>query len=141
MNVDDCVKFANQNLNCWLATCDAQQPRVRTLMLWYADGTGLYFSIGAEKDIYSQLKTNPQVEVCFFDSKSKTMDQLRVTGQVEFIQDLEVKKKLLDARPFLKQRGLTPQSPSLIVFRVAKCVATFWNFATNMQPKQYISFG
>jgi uncharacterized pyridoxamine 5'-phosphate oxidase family protein len=66
---------------------------------------------------------------------------MRVTGTVEFLNDTELKKKLLDARPFLKQWGLTPESPDLIVFRVAKCQAHFWSLDTNFQPKQYINWG
>lgn len=111
------------------------------MLLWFADKTGLYYNIGAMKDIYKQLLTNHKVEVCFFNQKSKNMDQMRVTGQVEFVNNLDLKKKLVDARPFLKQWGLTPESPDLIVFRVAKCQAHFWTIETNMQPKQYVSFG
>ncbi len=141
MNVDDCVKFANENPISYLATADGTQPRVRGLLLWFADKTGLYYNIGAMKEVYKQLQANPKVEVCFFNAKSKSMDQMRVTGQVEFLNDLELKKKLVEARPFLKQWGLTPESPGLIVFRVAKCTAHFWTLETNLQPKQYISFG
>ncbi|MGA3111678.1 MAG: hypothetical protein ABSE15_06540 [Candidatus Bathyarchaeia archaeon] len=66
---------------------------------------------------------------------------MRVTGKVEFLDDLDLKKKLIEARPFLKQWGITPENPGLIVFRVAKCRAHFWTRETNLQPKQYVIFG
>ncbi len=141
MNVDDCIKFATENPISFLSTLDGDQPRVRGLLLWFADKTGFYFNTGSTKDMYKQLLANPKVELCFFDAKSKSMTQMRVTGNVEFLNDLVIKKKLLDARPFLKQWGMTPESPGLIVFRVAKCMAHFWTIETNMQPKQYVSFG
>jgi pyridoxamine 5'-phosphate oxidase len=141
MELDDYIKFANENPISYLATADSDQPRVRGLLLWFADKTGLYYNIGAMKEVYKQLKAHPKVEVCFFNSKSKSMDQMRVTGQVEFLNDLDLKKKLVEARPFLKQWGLTPESSNLILFRVAKCKAYLWTIETNTQPKQYISFG
>jgi len=86
------------------------------------------------------LKANSKVEVCFFNSKSKDMQQMRVAGTVEFINDIEMKKKLLDARPFLKKAGLTPENPELILFKIIKCTAHFWTFATSNQPKKFVSF-
>ncbi len=141
MNVETCIKFANDNPTSYLATCDGTQPRVRSLLLWYADKTGLYYNIGAKKDVFAQLKLNPKVEVCFFDTKSKNMTSMRVTGKIEFLDDMKTKEKLLDARPFLKKWGMTPESPDLVVFRLAKCTAHFWTLETNFQPKEYVKFG
>lgn len=141
MNVAVCIKFANQNPISYIATADGDQPHVRGMLLWYADETGLYYSTDAAKDLCTQMKANQKVEVCFFDTKAKAMDQMRVTGQIEFIDDIKVKEKLIEARPFLKQMGASADSPKLIVFKVAKCTAHFWTWETAMQPKQYISFG
>src|SRR5665648_38356 len=110
MNVDVCVQFANQNPVSFLSSTDGDQPRVRGLLLWFADKTGFYYNVGAVKEVYKQLKVNPKVEVCFFNAKSKSMDQMRVTGQVEFLNDLELKKKLVEARPSSRSGDLPPVS-------------------------------
>jgi uncharacterized pyridoxamine 5'-phosphate oxidase family protein len=138
--LEDCIKFANENPISFLATLEGDQPRVRGFQLWYADKSGLYYSSAAAKDIINQLKANPKVEVCFFSSKNKDMQQMRVTGTVEFVNGIEMKKKLLDARPFLKQAGLTPENPGLILFKVTKCIAHFWTFSKAMEPKKCVSF-
>jgi len=140
MQFEDCIKFANANPTCYLATIDGDQPRVRGMLMWYADKTGFYFNTGAMKDLYRQLKANPKVELCFFDPKSKNLQMMRVTGQVEFLDDLELKKRLVEARPFLKQWNLTAESPGLIAFRVAKGEAFFWTWETNLDPKKKIMF-
>ena len=139
-NLEDYFKFANENPISFLATVEGNQPRVRGFQLWYADESGLYYSSGAGKDIIKQLKANSKVEVCFFNPKSKDMQQMRVTGTIEFIGDIEMKKKLLDARPFLKQAGLTPENPGLILFKIIKCTAHFWTRANNIQPAKFVSF-
>jgi uncharacterized pyridoxamine 5'-phosphate oxidase family protein len=139
MEIDDYLKFANANQASYFATVDGDQPRVRALLMWYADLSGLYYGIDASKDVYKQLKANPKVEVCFFEPKSNKM--MRVAGKVEFLNDLNLKKKLIEARPFLKQMGLTPESPGLIIFRVSKCTAHFWTRETTSEPKKCVSFG
>lgn len=141
MNIEDCIKFANQNPSSYIATTDGDQPRVRGMLMWYADKTGFYYNTGATKDLYRQLKANPKVELCFFDAKSKGMDQMRVTGQVEFIEDMAIREKLIEARPFLKEMGFGADSPKLIVFRIVKCTAHFWTWETNLKPKEYINLG
>ena len=138
--LEEYIKFANENPVSFLATADNEQPRVRGFQLWYADKSGLYYSSAAGKDIYKQLIAKPTVEVCFVSIKSNAMKQMRVTGTVEFIDDIEMKKKLLDARPFLKQAGLTPENSGLILFKIIKCTAHFWTFATGNQPKKFVSF-
>lgn len=141
MQFEDCIKFANDNPSSYLATVEGDQPRVRGMLLWFADKTGFYYNTGASKDLYKQLQINPKVELCFFDPKSQNLKMMRITGKVEFVDDLELKKKLVDARPFLKQWGLTPESPGLIVFRVPKGEAYFWTMDTNLAPKTKITFG
>jgi uncharacterized pyridoxamine 5'-phosphate oxidase family protein len=141
MNVDDCLKFANQNPGSYLATVEGNQPRVRGMLMWKAIVAGTATLAIATKDLYLQLKANSKVELCFFDAKSKNMDQMRVTGQAEIVEDMKIREQLVEARPFLKQMGAGADSPKLIVFRVVKCTATFWTWATNLAPKEYISLG
>jgi uncharacterized pyridoxamine 5'-phosphate oxidase family protein len=39
----DCIKFANENPVCYIATMDGDQPRVRGFLMWFADEKGFYF--------------------------------------------------------------------------------------------------
>ena len=66
---------------------------------------------------------------------------VRVTGKAEFVPDIEMKRKVIEARPFLKQMGITAESPGLIIVKVAKCQANHWSRANMMEPKKYIKFG
>ena len=141
MDVDYCISFATENPTNFLSTTEGNQPRVRGMLLWFADKTGFYYNTSATKELCAQLKANPKVELCFFNPKSKNLDQMRVTGQAEIIDDLALKQKLLKDRPFLAQMGFGAENPKLIVFRVTKCTAHFWTRDTNLQPKQFISFG
>lgn len=142
MNFEDCVKFANENPTSFLATVEENgQPRVRGFLMWYADKTGFYFHTGTMKPIYKQLKANPKLEVCFFNNKQNGGVMMRVAGEAEFLNDIELKRKLIEARQFLNAWGFTPESPELVIFRITKGEAYFWTMETNFEPKKSIPFG
>ena len=143
MDFKDCVKFANENKICYMATADSKQPRVRGVMLWYADQSGFYFNTNDDKSFYKQLKSNQSVEICFH-KKGEGPDlgtMMRIAGNVEFLDDVSLRAKALEDKPFLKQWGYTPQSPELIIFRIPKGEAHFWTMPTSRDPKVFTKFG
>ncbi|MFH0977095.1 MAG: pyridoxamine 5'-phosphate oxidase family protein [Spirochaetota bacterium] len=138
--MEDLIKFTNENPVCFLATVESDQPRVRALGFWFADKTGFYFQTGSMKEFYNQLKKNPKTEVCFYKPGDQAGTMLRITGKVEFLNDLKMKEKCLADRPFLKSFGLKADSPSLIIFRIAHGHAHFWTMENNLKPKEIIEF-
>jgi pyridoxamine 5'-phosphate oxidase len=120
MNFKDCIKFANENPTSYIATVDGDQPRVRGFWMWFADETGFYFHTGAMKPVYSQLKKNSKVEACFFHPAEDGGIMMRVAGTVEFLDDTELRGKLIEERQFLKAWGFTAENPELVIFRIAK---------------------
>jgi uncharacterized pyridoxamine 5'-phosphate oxidase family protein len=62
---------------------------------------------------------------------------MRVTGEVEFINDLALKSKVLAERPFLKALGIKgPEDPLLVIFHVYSGEAYFWTMANNMKETE-----
>lgn len=140
MNIQDCIKFANENPICYLATVEDDQPRVRALGFWFADETGFYFQTASMKDIPHQLEKNPKAEAAFYKHEGMIGTMLRVAGETEFINDKAFKERVLEERPFLKAFGLTAESPELIIFRIPHGEAYFWTMENNLKPKEYIRF-
>ena len=138
--IKDCIDFANENKVCYLATTEGDQPRVRALGFWFADETGFYFQTGSIKTMYKQLIVNPKVEACFYHREGTIGTMLRVAGEVEFISDYKLKERVLIERPFLKEFGLTIESPGLIIFRISHGEAHFWTMENNLKPKEVIRF-
>ncbi len=132
MSFEEYVKFANENSMCYLATVEGDQPRVRAMGMWYADETGFWFQAQSVKAVYKQIKENEKVEVYFCTPKfSKVM---RVSGKMKIVEDMEVKKKCIAERPFLKNMGITePDDPLLAVFHLYTGEAFFWTMADSMK--------
>ena len=132
MEFKEYIDFANANKTCYLATADGDQPRVRAMGMWYADETGFYFQAQSVKALCKQMQKNPKVEA-YFTTKdfSKVM---RVSGKVKIIDDLEVRAKCINERPFVKNFGITePDNPLLFVFQIYTGEAYFWTFADSMK--------
>jgi len=131
MTKEEIFLFLNENRAFSLATSEGTTPHVRTLMLHKADETGIYFMVGKFKDVYRQLSLNPSVELCFH----KENFQVRISGKVENLdKDFDLKKEILEARPFLKPWIEQVGFKYMAVFRVKDGVVKTWSLETEMQP-------
>ena len=101
------LDFINQNKICHLANIHHGKPHVRALLVYRADDDGIIMHTSKSKDIYKQLTINPQVELCFNNYEDNT--QVRISGTIEFVEDIEVKKEIASKReklqPWLQQAG------------------------------------
>ncbi len=142
VNFNDCVKFANENKTCYLATVEGDQPRVRCLGMWYADENGFWFQGQTVKAFWKQLQKNPKVEIYF---QAKDMSKImRVSGKTKVITDNKIRAKCIEERAFVKNYGITtPENPLLAVFQVYTGEAYFWTFADSMKEDKLprIKFG
>lgn len=139
MSFQECVRFANEQRVAYFATSEDGQPHVRPLGMWFADDQGFYFQAVSVKALYKQLEKNKRVEMCFYDPNAeKPLGKvLRVKGEVEFLEDAELKKKALEDRPFLKDMGIeSPEDPRLVVFRVHTGEAFFWTMKDSMRESE-----
>jgi uncharacterized pyridoxamine 5'-phosphate oxidase family protein len=136
MDKAEVLAFLNDNHDCHLATVEGNKPHVRAIGIYRADENGIIIQTSKVKDLYKQLSANPNVELCFNNSKGSM--QIRVSGKVELDEDIELKKEILAKRQFLKpivdKKGLDV----LAIYWLRKGVATVWTFPTNFAPKTYI---
>ena len=131
MNIQDCVKFANEHTACYLATVDQEGwPRTRPMRLWFADENGFHFSSHEAKNVIKELRNNNRAEICFYapnpDGTLGTI--LRVCGEIEFVDDLDYKRRLLKERPYIKTMYGVEKVEDFgpVVFRLFKGEAYFW---------------
>ncbi len=134
MNKEEILNFLNANPASHFATVEGNQPRVRGMMMYKADSTGIYFHTASFKPIYEQITKNNHVEICF----NSTDMQVRVQGVVEILDDQRLKKEMIEVRPYLKTLTAYGDSDCLVAFRVVECKAAVWRPQTNLEPAKYI---
>lgn len=133
MTRDEILKFLNDHPLCHLATLEEGKPRVRGMMMYRADEKGLLFHTGTGKSLSKQVQNGAPVEACF---NSPEM-QVRVAGTVQVVDDLDLKKEIVAARPFMQPWVAQHGYGLLRVFRVVGCEAAVWTMADNFKPTQY----
>ena len=139
MNRAEILQFLNSNPTFHLATVEGNKPHVRGMLLFRADEHGIVFNTGKIKDLYRQLIDNPQVEMCFTNGIFENLIQVRVSGTVEAVEDLDLKKEIVQKRDFLKPWIEQAGYDALAVFRLKHGTALVWTMATNVAPKEFIS--
>ena len=138
MDLQDCIKFAKENPMCAVSTMDGDQPRVRTLQLDWADETGFYFAVIPLKEVSKQLHRNPKVEVCFYNRAAQIMEtrQMRLTAEIEFIDDEEAVNRAYQLRAALEPIVGRPLKPLTEVFRISHGEAHFWTIPDILKEPQ-----
>ena len=142
MTKEQIFDLLNSNLAFHLATVENGEPRVRGMMLFKADETGIVFHTGDFKDVYRQIIANPNVQMCFNDAATGT--QVRVRGVLEEVMDRNLKDDISNhpTRTFLKKlrENSTVEDfyNSIRVFRMKNGIANIWTFDSNFLPKEDI---
>ncbi len=136
MTKEEVLEFATKNPVFSLATTDGDKPRVRMMMLCWANEDGIIFSTGRDKDVNRQLQANPTIEMCFYNAEQGR--QVRIEGLVEPLDDLELKKQIVEKFTFLKPWVESQGYEVMMTYGLKNGRATTWTMETNLEPKQYI---
>jgi len=136
MNKVQVFEFVSKNPVFALGTSRENTPHVRYMMLYRADENGLIFNTGENKDLHAQLQSNPQVELCFINPE-KNM-QIRIGGTVEILEDLSLKKQVVEDFPFLKEWVDREGYDVLITYCLKNGRAIAWTMEEDFKPKESI---
>jgi pyridoxamine 5'-phosphate oxidase len=128
--------FIEKNNICHIATVSKGVPHVRAILVYRADEDGIIMHTSKSKDLYKQLIADPQVELCFNDYSINT--QLRVSGTIDFIEDLEVKKEIAKKREKLQAWIQQVGYDMMAVLRLQNGIAHFWIPELTFMFKRYI---
>ena len=138
MDLHDCITFASKNPVCSLATTEVDQPRVRTVMMMFANENGFYFETLSPKEMSKQLQKNSKVEICFYNNPAELQNakMMRITGEIEFVKDKNIKNTIYEKIRFLEDLAGKPLEPLLEVFRIKSGEAHFWTLADILKEPE-----
>lgn len=142
MDKAEIMELIVKNPVFFLGTTEGDQPRVRGMLLYKIDESGIVFHTANMRELYKQVENNPKVELCFNEYKTST--QVRVTGVLEELNDNKLKDEVAShpTRTFLKPwvDSLSKQEfyDSFVVYRLKGGLASVWSMAKNLEPKAYV---
>jgi pyridoxamine 5'-phosphate oxidase len=135
MTKTEILDFIKVNPDAFVATVEGNKPHVRTFTTYKADENGIIFQTWTLKDMYQQLQKNPAVELCYKDAKGRA--QVRISGTLELVNDMALKKQVVADRPFMKPTVDAKGWDVVAMYRLKNGKATVWTGATNFAPKTY----
>jgi pyridoxamine 5'-phosphate oxidase len=98
MDKKEILDFITKNPTAFVATVEGDKPHVRALGTFRAEEKGIIFAVQSYKNVYKQLLKNQNTELCYFADGI----QLRVSGKLQPVNDLALKKEIVEKRPFYK---------------------------------------
>jgi uncharacterized pyridoxamine 5'-phosphate oxidase family protein len=110
----------------YLATIEGDRPRVRPFGTVDLFEGKLYIQTGKSKDVSTQMRANPHIEICAFDGESGRW--IRVQASVVNDDRREVKQHMLDAYPTLQGRYSADDDNTQVLY-LKDAVATIASFA------------
>ena len=106
MTKDEAIDIVRDAGFGFFATVEGDQPRVRPMMPYLSDDGELLLALLGRSRTITQIKANPNVEVCFVDRK---MWYCRVTGIAQISEDIAKKELVFENVPMLRQYFAGPE--------------------------------
>ncbi|MCL1816973.1 MAG: pyridoxamine 5'-phosphate oxidase family protein [Clostridiales bacterium] len=128
--MEEVLEFLKNNMPFYVATIDGKQARVRPFGAVTAIDGKLYFVTSNKKEVYKQLQTDPQIEICTTDPEKKW---LRVEASAVFDMNREAKIKMLENVPTLQSKYAVDDG-KMEVFYLKDATAVFSSFTG--EPKR-----
>ncbi len=120
------LEFIKANPVFHIATVDGAKARVRPFGFIMKRNKTLYFCTNKTKDVYKQLKKNPDIEISDMGS-NRTW--LRIRGSIAFDETREAKAQVFEQSPDLLRIYPKGADEELFVtFCFTEAVATLFSF-------------
>ena len=132
--MEEVIKFLKENRIGFLASVDNGRPRVRPFGFMLEEKGKLYFCTNTTKDVYKQLKSIPYIEFSCTNKEVNTW--LRLSGQITFSDDREMKEKIIESNDLLKNLYKTADNPIFTIFYLEHGSASIWSFS-EQTPKRF----
>ncbi|MFI3254137.1 MAG: pyridoxamine 5'-phosphate oxidase family protein [Eubacteriales bacterium] len=130
--MNEILAFLKENPTQYLATVGLDgKAKCRPFMFLFEKEGKLWFCTNNQKDVYKEMKSNPNVEVT---TSSPQFAWVRISGTATFVNNMEVKKGCMEI-PMIQGIYQTAENPIFEVFYLADAKAILADFSGNPPKK------
>jgi uncharacterized pyridoxamine 5'-phosphate oxidase family protein len=134
--IQEIIDFLAKSPAFYVGTVDESgKPHVRPFSFVMEWEGKLTFVTNTTKDVYKQIKLNPNVDICSF---AATGEWARIGGDVKLFQSVEANRKVFEVMPELKKMYTSAENPILACFSFEKAEAVFFSFESMDKPFKVI---
>jgi len=124
--MDTAYEFIKASPVFHIATVDGSKARVRPFGFMMKWNNTLYFCTGKTKDVYKQLKQNPDIEISDMGANNTW---LRIRGRITFDETRESKAQAFEQSPNLLGRyPKGADDETFVTFYFTEATATLFSF-------------
>lgn len=116
LSATDCLQFIRECGYFFLATAVDNQPRLRPFGMIHAKGQALFIATDKRKSVYSDLQTNPKVEVASY--RPDTRKWIRIRATVEEDSSIQTREEMMDLYSNLRQAYRDEDEIYLVIYRL-----------------------
>lgn len=131
--MQEVLDFLKANRTVFLATSSGDGARVRPFGFMFEQDGRLWFCTSKKKEVYAQLQADPRLE---FSGTSQDMVTVRVKGQANFDDQMEVKRRIIAENPMVGSIYGSAENPDFTVFSIDHGTAFMFDFSGN-PPKSF----
>ena len=128
------VQFLNENNIGIVATSSDNKPYIRVQHVHFIKDNVFYFTTANVKRAYNQLKENPFIEFLVMNDKYVTV---KLSGQIKFTDDINVKQMVMDNSPSVKQGYKIADNPVYEVFYLEHGQAIFSDILSGKESEVF----
>lgn len=103
----------------FVSTIKGTKPQTRPFGAIMQIGDDLYISTGKTKDVFKQIVNNPSIQIVAL--KQGTRNWIRVSGKTIIVEDIELKKKMIDENPVLEKRYSSAEDDNFALIKITNC--------------------
>lgn len=135
MNFDDIKKHLQNEQTVYLSTSAAKQPHVRAMALIYYNDTFWSCTLLSRKKV-AEVQENNLVEFCLPLVSDKGTGSIRAAGELEIIEDQNIREELSREISFFPHFFESYDSPEFVLFRYNLETVVFH----NPEDRQFYTF-
>lgn len=133
--MEKAFEFLKMNKDVAFATVEDGRPKIRVFQIMRQEGHTLYFATSPRKEVYRQLRQNPDVELLAM----KGNISVRVAGRASFDVDDATAKEIYKDNPVLQR--LYRQYTDLAYFRLSIGSVDYYDLTPTPPLQEHIDYG
>lgn len=133
--MEEILKYLKEGASGAFATVGNGKPDVRPWQFQFEEDGKFYFCTANTKNVYKQLRETP---FAAFTVTTNDYVTVRLSGEVMFINDLNLKKKIIERQEGIKKIYKSADNPIFEVFYIEHGEVIISDFSGN--PPRKIRF-
>ncbi len=112
------------------------KPKVKPFEFKYEENGKLWFDVMRNQETYLELMDNPYVEITVADRE--TTQWIRIDGRVRFVDDENVRKKVIASSPVLRKVCGSEDNENVVPFTLDDVTVELASLNTDMKKRVII---